>query len=268
MDPVKQFEEEHPWPDKAGVTSLFRFFCFDLEHPEYLESLFLEQKLYHALPKEFNDPFECKPHFSWPEKATDVRKIRKHLIKLAKERGRNRKQAEKLASESMNNNLIAEATQQTYGELRICSFTTDYKNLLFWSHYADAHKGFCIELDASILPISYAYKVKYNDNYPATEYPLPDNSCALIPALTKSKAWEYEDEFRTIFSPSAESIMPNDGFSWSLSSQTIKKIYLGVNILPENQERLLTLINDGPFKPEIYKASLSHSSFSLDFYKL
>ena len=31
---------------------------------------------------------------------------------------------------------------------RICSLSEDYKHTLLWSHYADSHKGCCIEVSA------------------------------------------------------------------------------------------------------------------------
>ena len=85
---LKKFNKSHPWPDKCGINSLFRFYKIDLDWVEYLRHLFIDRKLFHPLPTQFNDPFECKPHFSWPQEAKKVRDIRQHLIKLARENGR------------------------------------------------------------------------------------------------------------------------------------------------------------------------------------
>ena len=81
---LKKFDESHPYPDKCDINSLFRFYKIDLDRNRHL---FTEQKLYHSLPSQFNDPFECKPHFNWPEDVNEVDNIRLHLIKIAKESG-------------------------------------------------------------------------------------------------------------------------------------------------------------------------------------
>lgn len=256
MSELEEFDKNHPHPDIAGIESLFKFSKFDDAHIEYLSDLFVDGKLYHSLPEYFNDPFECKPHFNWPNNPSKVRDIRKHLIKAATQRGHTRKSAESLISKNMSRpgfiqETIYNSTQKIFSEIRICSFTSKKENLLFWSHYADSHKGFCVEYDASILPISYAYKVQYKDEYPAVIYPIPANALGFIPALIKSKAWEYEEEFRIIFVPEAMRQPRNDGVSLILNGNEIKNVYLGANMADSNKKVLIELIDRGPFHPGI-----------------
>ena len=267
---LKTFYESHPWPDKCGINSLFRFYKIDLDRVEYLRHLFIERKLYHPLPSQFNDPFECKPHFSWPQEAKKVRDIRQYLIKLARKKGRNRKEAEALVSKNMKKpkfiqKTIFDAIQKAYAELRICSFTTRKDNILFWSHYADSHKGFCVEFDATKMPMADAYKVQYKNKYPEAIYPVPNDVTAFTPALVKPKIWEHEVEFRTIFNPEAEIKPDNDGKSLILKGDEIKNVYLGSNIDENNKKRILDLVKNGSFNPGIWITSLSKSTFSLEF---
>lgn len=269
---LKEFHRIHHWPDQAGVESLFRFSKIDTNNLHFLSHLFVDAKLYHALPSQFNDPFECKPHFNWPKSADKVRAIRSHLIKVARSNGFKRKDAEKLASDSMIKTkfiqeTIYEAIQKSFGELRICSFTTSKENLLFWSHYAAIHTGFCVEFDASKMPIAYAYKVAYSDEYPDVEYPRPSDATAFIPALIKSKDWEYEDEYRTIFVPEATKQPKNDGESLLLHGDEITNVYFGAAMEEENKEKIKKLVESGPFSPVFWNASLSKSSFALEFTK-
>ena len=95
---LDEFVKDHPYPDIAGIESLFKFSRFDVNHIEYLKKLFIEGKLYHSMPKFFNDPFECKPHFNWPSNPSKVRDIRKHLISVAVKNGRTREYADSLIS--------------------------------------------------------------------------------------------------------------------------------------------------------------------------
>ena len=267
---VKKFHESHPWPDKCGIDSLFRFYKIDLGRVDRLRQLFTDLKLYHSLPSDFNDPFECKPHFSLPKEAKKIRKIRQHILKNLRERGHNKKEAEKLASKIMENperleEIILASIQETLAQVRICSFTKRKENLLFWSHYADSHKGFCVEFDATKMPIAYAYKVQYKNRYPEVIYPIPNDATAFIPALIKSTIWGYEEEFRIIFVPEGEPQPNNDGESLILRGDEIKNVYLGSNIDENKKERIFELVKHGDFNPGIWITSLAKSTFSLEF---
>lgn len=267
---VKKFHESHPWPDKCGIDSLFRFYKIDLGRVDRLRHLFTELKLYHSLPSNFNDPFECKPHFSLPKEAKKIRKIRQHILKNLRERGHNKKEAEKLASKIMENperleEIILASIQETSAQVRICSFTKRKENLLFWSHYADSHKGFCVEFDATKMPISYAFKVQYSNEYPEAVYPSSNDVTDLIPLLVKSEVWNYEEEFRTILVPWAEPQPDNDGESLILRGDEIKNVYLGSNIDKNKKEQLIDLVKQGSFNPGIWTTNLAKSTFSLDF---
>lgn len=266
---LDDFHKMHPWPDFAGFASLFRFSKIANDNIGYLNHLFIEKKLFHSTPLNFNDPFECKPHFIWPKTQSKSENIIQHLIKAAQNSGLKQKDAKLLVAKSMSQPGLIEKTiydiaQNCFSEMRICSFTTDKNNLLFWSHYADSHRGFCIEFDATKFPISYAYKVQYTDQYPEIIYPTPLDARALRPALIKSKHWEYENEFRTIFQPELRE-PKNDGESLILNGNEIKNVYLGACISDKNRDLLLEIISKGSFKPQIWSAKLAKTSFSLDF---
>lgn len=268
-DEIKQFEQKHPHPDHVGLTSLFRFSRATLPL-DRLRLLFVDRKLYHPLPNQFNDPFECKPHFRWPETAKEVQQIRKHLIKVARNEGKPRKMAEavvarSIAKEGFVRSVIHGAVSRTLGEVRVCSFTSSKENLLFWAHYADSHRGFCVEYDATILPISYAFKVHYSKRYPEVKYPTPSDARSLKPVLIKSEEWAYEEEFRTIFIPKAYRQPKNDGTSLILSGNEIKSVYFGALMKDAHKKLLLDLIKQGPFNPSVWQTTLSPSAFELQF---
>lgn len=267
---LEEFNKDHPHPDIAGIKSLFKFFKFDEKKIQHLSDLFISGKLYHSQPTRFNDPFECKPHFNWPNSPSKVKAIREHLVKVAKERGHTRKSAQALISKNMAKpefirETIYNSIQKTFSEIRICSFTTNKENLLFWSHYADSHKGFCVEFDASKLPFSYAFKVRYKDEYPEVTYPSPPSVRGFRPALVKSKAWEYEEEYRIVFVPEALQQPKNDGESLILNGSEIKHVYFGACMASEHKDVLVDLIGKGPFDPSLWDVSLSKSSFKLVF---
>lgn len=266
---IEEFKEIHPWPDQSNVSSLYRFMPVNSKDTKFLEHLFILRKLYHSLPSGFNDPFEGKPHFTMENSKNNASDIRQHLKKVARNRGLSRKNAETLINNSMKDprfipDSIEKSTSKIFNELRICSFTTNKENLLFWSHYANSHKGICIEFDASILPISFAYKVEYSNIYPEITYPVPPDERAFKPALVKAKIWAYENEYRTMFLPKAMRL-PNDGESLLLDSSTIKNVYMGAEISDEDKQAVLDVITKSDFAPKLWQANLSTNSFDLEF---
>ena len=269
---INKFKETHPYPEQSNISALYRFMPVNSGNTEFLEHLFIKKKLYHSLCSDFNDPFEGKPHFTMKNSQNNAKTIRNHLIKVARNNGLNRKDAEALISSSIKRKefiekAIATGVEGTFNQLRICSFTTNKENLLFWSHYAKAHQGICVEFDATIMPISSAYKVEYSDDYPQAIYPTPPDDRAFRPALVKAKAWKYENEYRTIFLAGVKEVSDRNN-SLLLSSSTIKNIYLGSEISNADRQTILDLILKSSFTPKIWQASLAANSFSLDFTQL
>ena len=40
----------------------------------------------------------------------------------------------------------------------VACFTTELNNILMWSHYADGHKGFCLEFDTNFFKFQQSTK--------------------------------------------------------------------------------------------------------------
>ena len=81
----------------------------------------------------------------------------------------------------------------------------------------------------------------------------------------KCKEWGYEEEFRTIFVPSAKRQPPNDGTSLLFSGKEIKNIYFGALMKEEHKEVIQEILSKGPFNPGVWQAHLSESQFKLEF---
>lgn len=123
---------------------------------------------------------------------------------------------------------------------------TSYKNRLMWSHYADSHKGFCIEYDfsepedevLSKLPLP----VFYSENRPLVPWKAAiDNSVEnmeeayaeiMMGLLTKDKEWEYENEWRILIgaTENSELVMPK-----------VSCIYLGASIEKEKRDKIIAI---------------------------
>lgn len=130
---------------------------------------------------------------------------------------------------------------------RVGCLCTDYKNRLMWSHYADGHKGFCIEYDFSVpckergellvLPVVYSRerpKFPWNVVLAAdknSDAVKSDGARAMIQSLvTKDDAWQYEDEWRII-------TLQSSGIE-NVKMPPISCIYVGA-LCPEEHKAML-----------------------------
>ena len=118
----------------------------------------------------------------------------------------------------------SEIVEEINKNLTICSFTLKEDSLLLWSHYADQHKGICLEYDfenfnvirAFIQPVNYrqkVHKIQVFEDFGAIQ--------AIASSLIKSEDWSYEEEWRiTIFKS-------DKNFVQKLPVPVPKAIYLG-----------------------------------------
>lgn len=67
-----------------------------------------------------------------------------------------------------------------------------------WAHYAESHKGVCLEFTSRNPLFFQALRVTYQRYYPVFDMAEEDAQLELLVLLTKSRAWRYEDEYRLI----------------------------------------------------------------------
>ena len=126
---------------------------------------------------------------------------------------------------------------------------TSYKNRLMWSHYADSHKGFCIEYDfsepkdeiLSKLPLP----VFYSEKRPLVPWKAAiDNSVEnieeayteiMMGLLTKDKEWEYENEWRILIGATDDS---------EFAMPKVSCVYLGASIEKENRDKIVAIAKE------------------------
>lgn len=102
---------------------------------------------------------------------------------------------------------------------RICSASESKYNELMWSHYADGHRGCCIEF----VPTSSKWdvvRVEYGDKLVEVTNETPINDIL----KHKLKPWEYEKEIRFIKQLNPK--RPNSNYL----KVKITKVYLGVKM--------------------------------------
>lgn len=174
-----------------------------------LRQVVVEGKIYFPPAKFFNDPFDLHPVID----LTAPRHVqRKDYERLAKKyeglgRAKRRKEARRVMKTSMSPRNIAATTRaiqdqharvltETVGVLCLCKKRDD---ILMWSHYADSHKGVCLEFDGMSKFMAHAQEVKYSKTRePIRPYHETQEQMMEKALLTKSDRWAYEDEYRLL----------------------------------------------------------------------
>jgi hypothetical protein len=117
----------------------------------------------------------------------------------------------------------------------IYSLSKTFLDELLWAHYANSHKGFCIEYNLEVLLDTFktekvfSFPVKYNKVPPdITLADINTKNGGLIHKLSgfKSKRWEYEEEHRIITDYSGKQ---------SYNHQALKSIYFGLRMSEEHK---------------------------------
>ena len=168
-----------------------------------------EGKYYFAPAPSFNDPLDCavEPIYELPP----IDKIIEYQAKVLQDNeGTDFQEAlqksqilESLPQTELVNFLhrIRDSIQNMWrSEYGILSLSAKNDNILMWSHYADYHKGFCIEFKRSPHnPLGSTQPVEYVKEYPCFNYfdELPGAIAKRI-ILTKADDWSYEEEWRGI----------------------------------------------------------------------
>jgi hypothetical protein len=144
---------------------------------------------------------------------------------------------------------------------------------LLWSHYSDSHKGFCVELDAHSLARQLfdlsrtdkefidLHRIEYAEELPEV---LPSNDedqdweRHISILKTKSKVWEYEDEWRFFWFQ--KTALPK-----YIEKETIRRVIIGCQMPLQHRTDLIALVELNLPTTEIWEATRSHTEFKLQF---
>jgi hypothetical protein len=187
-------------------------------------------------------------------KAKDRNRVKNALIK-----------AEKFILEKQPNSM------ENIGKIGtiVSCFSEVNDSIVMWSHYANNHKGFCLEYDFKSLGFNdmrttLLYPVIYQKEIlDVTEYLKIDeghfnNTISILAAITKSKEWKYEKEWRMIIpfgiSDEREQLVPLP-----------KNIYAGARISKTNKDFLLEYSKK--YNIPFYQSEMKKNMFKIIFKK-
>lgn len=213
---------------------------------EYTLDIFADSAFWFSSPDNFNDPFDCKVYPS----------VDSAIERVMKRTGSNFRGDE--VRKNITEENLTKAVDSVMQRVGILCLTPHADNILMWSHYADNHKGICIELNVRACPELFVYPIKVNYT---KDYPVFDLGDTNLIYATKFESWSYEEEVR---------ILKKKAGKHHFNPRCVKSVIFGCRI-SEESKRILKAVVDGNGQMEhmVYKqAVMDDRMFKLNIHHL
>ncbi|MGL4571843.1 MAG: DUF2971 domain-containing protein [Clostridium sp.] len=234
--------------------SLFKYKSVNKKNISYIVKMIEENELWVSNPREFNDPYDCYLEFDY-EKVLLAKSLEMFGDKINLQ---DKSKIDELVDKVRN--AYEKTFEDEVNKTALACLCEENNNVLMWSHYADNHKGICIEYEFDeIDKLGEVYPVIYTENISdLTKDMINSNPYGILKRfMTKYKAWEYEKEWRIIYKNNDPStIGGNSEFA------KIKSIYLGCKIEDENKKAIIRLAKSKGVK--IYQCSMRSDKYELN----
>lgn len=187
----------------SAPASLYKYYSDKSYNFENIKN----NKMWYSAPCNFNDVFDC-------DISIDERRIFEYIVKnypsSIKIRNGSPMWKKLKAVVHKELNFIRTAIEKSRDITGVSCFSENEDSLLMWAHYANNHRGFCVEYDLlkinemlKFTPIPIIYS---NDRVSLISLSIENNEKIekdvlelLIKALTsKSNEWNYENEWRIV----------------------------------------------------------------------
>jgi hypothetical protein len=209
----------------GDYMNLYRYSKIDC----YLLENLKKNQIYFQTPKLYNDPYEFIFKLDVADEIYEdfIRLVYSHKSNHVFQSGKNKEEV----LEHTRNCFFAENVEN----LGVACFAVNGNDDIMWAHYADSHKGICIEFDKTRFPLKFCEPVKYVDHVFTMKVTCLDDLSELNEAVngvfySKGLIWSYENEWRLI---------QNAGDTLNYEADAIKSITFGFYCTPESKEAVI-----------------------------
>jgi hypothetical protein len=234
-----------------------------------LNDIFEKRKVFLNNATKFNDPFECRPHLIVDGSSLERAAF---LKELAKDRFPNADRAEIMRlvrgkdAFLTDQGKLRKAYSGFVATVGIYCLSEKKDDILMWAHYSDAHKGLCLEFEASTEGSLFweAFKVVYQEEYPIVNMMRIGEAEEFRKALlTKSTHWAYEQERRVLK-------MENEGGagSYDFPPAALTGVIFGALMSSGDKETIRNWVKAYPSEIAIYQATVNGHRYQLDVNKI
>jgi hypothetical protein len=235
----------------------------DSKSVQHAQELIVGSRLWLSSPADFNDPFDMRGCVTIDGGVKQREKRFRQLLAGLKWKQRESKVREMMTKTPNELARIVTASHKDIIErVGVCSFSTDPRNILMWSHYAGCHTGICIQFDVARDPTTFleAVRVNYSEDYPTINW-LEDSAEQLKQILLrKHLGWSYEKERRISKVDSAKTKI-------SFKSEAVSGVILGCRSTAETEMLVRGLMEERCTKglkvPTVYRAHQHSTMYRL-----
>jgi len=228
--------------------------------------------IWFSRPERFNDPYDPPPPYPSELNDEELQIICDFFSKRIA--GKDESDARYLQDGKVNNEfrllttkILTEVVAESLNvsDIGISCFSSIHDEFLMWSHYADGHRGFCLEFDTTLEPFNRAREVVYSETYPlinlanmiVEEHSKGDPYTIKELLLTKSFQWSYEKEWRVF----------NDGDTGIVYDRSaLTAIYFGSAMTLKHRELIKQFIANS--QTSLYEIRKSRSTYKIEAYPL
>ncbi len=217
-----------------------------------------QASIWFSAPINFKDPYDCALSIVDPDKLTDT-DFRRALDYFLQRQPMGPKLKAQMCPDGVPTlafrESVVNSVRRVYDERKkiqleqrgIACFSAHFTNVMMWSHYADGHRGFCLEFDTSLLPFTKAMEVRYSDSVPSInpidvlvedDIDADDNELLRAFVLTKAQCWSYEREWRLMH------MEPSKLFTYDYRALT--GVYFGAAMPHEHKEIISLVLRGAP----------------------
>lgn len=222
--------------------------------------IFLDDLIRFSSPLSFNDPFDCRNPITFDgTKKEQLKYVEGFLGNM--NRSKRKAIAKNLIKEENLNKLGRDTQEKILNDISVLCLSSKYDDILMFSHYADKHKGFCLQFECrKDANFKTAKKVCYSrsNSYPELNRFKSSNDKLLKGSLlVKSKQWQYENEYRVIIAE-AEGLKQFEG-------ECLTGVIFGCQMEKNNKNLIEGWIKKRKFPVNIYNVSRNNKFYALDF---
>lgn len=254
----------------------FRHFRFseNEEHKREPERIICDSQLWCSDPRAFNDPFDCRPNLIMS--TITVAEAVQRTEAMIQRRGlpadhphavtaRDAAREGKFGSPEMYE-ALRRGMQAAIDRSSVCCFNSVWDDPRMWAQYADDHKGYCLafELDGNWPEDAVPMPVNYSEERPKIDLAvdtMEDRDAAWHyvegSIFTKSIHWRGEQEVRVFRQETPPGLL-------AFPPSALKAVYLGLQMRPENRERLIAAIKQRRQGIPAYQLHLHRSRYEFE----
>jgi len=249
-------------------AKFFKYRSMDAASLPWVEKTVLHNEVYFAPALSFNDPFDLRPALVLDGTPQEHRqRYIASSIKFEPQLSASEREA---AADQAMTSMTPEHIDETAALIQALhseQLTTRHgvfcvsekrDDILMWSHYADHHRGICLEFDGHGRFMAHAQPVRYSEERVPINAYRDDSDTMLEKAMfTKSNHWAYESEWRLLSYQRGPGVV-------QFRPENLTGIVIGAMASAATVEKVLDWNKTRPEPIQVYRASINKKKFDLD----